>query len=99
MNMLKRYCTIWKTTSHSKHSLWYVKFVQDTLVTKIFIFVFKGLMLLGGKSDVSISSYLFKPIQRICKYPLLFRVCPIDFLIWESILFLLILGVTEVYSS
>ncbi len=31
-------------------------------------------MLLGGQGDDTIDSYLFKPIQRICKYPLLFRV-------------------------
>lgn len=31
-------------------------------------------MLLGGKQDDSIGTYLFKPIQRVCKYPLLFRV-------------------------
>ena len=35
-------------------------------------------MLLGGLSDTSISSYLFKPIQRICKYPLLFKVRTAD---------------------
>ena len=35
---------------------------------------FQGCMLLGGKGDNDISSYIFKPIQRICKYPLLFRV-------------------------
>ena len=34
----------------------------------------QGCMLLGGKGDRSIDSYLFKPIQRVCKYPLLFRV-------------------------
>lgn len=34
---------------------------------------FVAAMLLGGKSDDSISSFLFKPIQRITKYPLLFR--------------------------
>ena len=31
-------------------------------------------MLLGGRSNDSINTFLFKPIQRICKYPLLFRV-------------------------
>uniref|UniRef100_A0A1X7VB84 Uncharacterized protein n=1 Tax=Amphimedon queenslandica TaxID=400682 RepID=A0A1X7VB84_AMPQE len=34
---------------------------------------FVGAMLLGGVNEASISSYLFKPIQRICKYPLLFK--------------------------
>lgn len=34
---------------------------------------FVACMLLGGKGDDDISSYLFKPIQRVCKYPLLFR--------------------------
>ena len=33
-------------------------------------------MLLGGRQDDSIGTYLFKPIQRVCKYPLLFRVSP-----------------------
>ena len=31
-------------------------------------------LLLGGHGDEDLSSYVFKPIQRICKYPLLFRV-------------------------
>ena len=34
----------------------------------------QGCMLLGGKGEEEISAYFFKPIQRVCKYPLLFRV-------------------------
>ena len=30
-------------------------------------------MLLGGHSDTTVDAYLFKPVQRICKYPLLFK--------------------------
>ena len=30
--------------------------------------------LMGGHGDEDLSSYVFKPIQRMCKYPLLFRV-------------------------
>ncbi|KAL5483897.1 hypothetical protein EMCRGX_G020316 [Ephydatia muelleri] len=34
---------------------------------------FVAALLLGGHGDEDLSSYVFKPIQRICKYPLLFR--------------------------
>jgi hypothetical protein len=44
--------------------------LEDQPAFKAFII---GVMLIGGANETSINSYLFKPIQRICKYPLLFK--------------------------
>jgi len=38
--------------------------------------VFQGCLLLGNYvNDVSMEGFLLTPIQRICKYPLLLKVC------------------------
>lgn len=39
-----------------------------------FVWLPQGCMLLGGHGDATVDAYLFKPVQRITKYPLLFKV-------------------------
>lgn len=59
------------------------------------------LMLLGGKksTDVPLEGYLLSPIQRICKYPLLLKVCLHPFTVpsWPFQMCVIDLDVYSVY--